>query len=208
MASVATPLEAQRVAAVGAHDFADVLAELVAPGLGVSPERVRVDWAGDPPVADFVRVDGAGSGRWVATLWSAGVVTRRYVRVGLERQVPVAARQLDRGEEIAHEDVRLESRVLWGAAAGDAVDLDAVGMVASRVVAEGEILAAPAVRPPLLVRGGEEVEAVLEQSGVLLRARAEALGSARRGESVYVRLTSGKRMAARAVGLGVVRLQP
>ncbi len=66
----------------------------------------------------------------------------------------------------------------------------------------------PAVRPPLLFNGGDEVEAVLEQSGVTMRVRAEALQSGRLGESVRVRLMSGKRMSGRAIARGVVQLIP
>ncbi|MEQ1856945.1 MAG: flagellar basal body P-ring formation chaperone FlgA [Longimicrobiales bacterium] len=206
LASVGGPAHARQAMAVGSRAAADVVAERVAPELGVVPDRVRVEWPGDA-VADSVLLTGAGPGRWIATAWNAGLVTRRYVRVGVERDVPVAARALPRDHVIAPEDVRVEPRVLWGVGALSVAEvLDPIDRVTSRMLEEGAVLEAPAVQLPLLVHGGDEVEAVLEQPGVVMRIRAEALGSARRGESVYVRLTSGKRMAARAVDRGVVRL--
>jgi len=208
-ASAAPPADAQPSEGIRERAVTDVVAELLAPGLGVAPERVRVGWSGSDAAADSVSVVEAASGRWIATLWSRGASVRRYVRVGIEGDVPVAARALARGEVVAAEDVRVETRVRWSAGGTPADDvLDPVGMVASRAVAEGEVLSAPAVQQPLLVRGGEQIEALLVQPGVVMRMRAEALGSARRGESVYVRLTSGRRVAARAVAFGVVRLIP
>jgi flagella basal body P-ring formation protein FlgA len=208
-ASAAPRADAQPSAGIRERAVTDVVAELVAPGLGVDPERVRVGWSGSDATADSVSVVEAGSGRWIATLWNGGASVRRYVRVGVEGDVPVAARALARGEVVAAADVRVETRVRWSAGGPPADDLlDPVGMVASRAVAEGEVLSAPAVQQPLLVRGGEQIEALLVQPGVVMRMRAEALGSARRGESVYVRLTSGRRVTARAVAPGVVRLIP
>lgn len=201
------PSSAQGAVTVGARDFRAVLTEAVAEQVGLEGDRVQVELAvDDAALIDSLQVRGAGEGRWIVTLWEGGSSSRRYVRVGVRREAPVAARDVRRGTEIAVEDVRQVEVVDWTGSRAPA--LDPVGMVATRALLAGEVLAEPAIRPPLLFNGGDEVEAVLEHPGVIMRVRAEALQSGRLGESVHVRLTSGKRMTGRAIARGVVQLTP
>ena len=205
--ALAAGASAQGTLAVGGRDTREVLTESVAEQMGLAPERIHVEVAGDSSAeADSLLVRGAGEGRWIVTLWRRDSPTRRYVRVGVRREAAVAARDVMRGAEISVDDVRMEQIVDWTASTATA--FDPVGMVATRQHTAGEAFAMPAVRPPLLFNGGDEVEAVLEQSGVTMRVRAEALQSGRLGESVRVRLMSGKRMSGRAIARGVVQLIP
>jgi flagella basal body P-ring formation protein FlgA len=203
-----TPLCAQAVAVRGGGPEAlEVMALLIAPIVGVSPDRVRLDVVGGLPSAvDSVSVAGASNGRWIATLWVGVTPARRFVRVGALRPVAVAARGLERNQEVGSEDVRIEERAVWQDF--DAPTLDPTGMVTSRVLREGEELRPPSVRARLLFRGGDDVDAVLELSGVSLKVKAEALASGRLGEPVTVRLHSGKRMSGRVIGPALVTLIP
>ena len=83
---------------------------------------------------------------------------------------------------------------------------DPTGMITERVIQEGEILRSPAVRPPLFVRGGDAIQAVLREPGVVMRLKAEALSSAREGERVLLRLASGLRTEGTAIAPGLVEL--
>jgi flagella basal body P-ring formation protein FlgA len=189
----------------GAPETHHALSRLLATPLDVPTEKVRVEVVGGfPPYVDSAGVDRAGGGRWIASFWVGDAVSRRFLRVGSVRSIPVAVEALDRGTAVQPEDVAMEERVVWERLA--APPADPVGMVATRLIPAGEALAAPSVRPPLLFKGGDEVDAILERSGLVLRVKAEALSSGREGETVLVRLTSGKRMSARAIGPGLVHL--
>ena len=179
---------------------------LIATRWDLDAAQVRVelmDGSVTSPV-DSLLVRGGTSDRWIVTLWAGDGVTRRFVRAGVARPVPVASGDLPRNHEVLAEDVHTDTRVVWGPPRPPAPH--PVGMVTSRRGTAGEPLAAPAVRPPLMFKGGDPVEAVLDQAGVHLRVRAEALASAREGDRIFVRLESGKRMAALAIAKGLVQL--
>jgi flagella basal body P-ring formation protein FlgA len=191
----------------GDQEAHEVLTRVVAEALGLPSEVVRIEVLGGlPSEVDSVQVEGGATDRWIATMWGAGGVARRFVRVGTSRSIPVATRTMERGEQVGLQDIRMEERVSWRGV-GSTLS-DPVGMVTTRVVTAGEPLQEPSVRPPLLFRGGDEIEAVLERAGITMRVQATALRSAREGEAVDVRLTSGKRMSGMAVGPGLVHLIP
>lgn len=171
----------------------------------VAPPLVRVELPADAPtLVDSVSIDVGSGDRWIATFVVDGYVVRRFVRVGHEQEVAVAAADIPRDHVLGPDDLTMGSRTIWGPPSAPAPIPD--GWVAHRRIEAGEVLAEPAVRPPLLVRGGDEVEAVFVRSGVVLNIRAEALSSARSGEAVAVRMPSGKRMEGHAVAPGRVVL--
>lgn len=187
-------------------DWREAVAAELGTQLSVEPSSLRAEVVdGLTPPVDSLAVTLAGSNRWIVTAWGNGAAQRRFLRVEHVATVPVAAHAIERGVEVRPDDVRFEERALPWSANAPSTD-DPVGMVAARPVAAGEVLREPTVRAPLLVRGGEPVEAVLVRSGLLMTLRAEALGSARRGEFVHVRLPSGARAQATVVGSGLVHL--
>ncbi|NNF28967.1 MAG: flagellar basal body P-ring formation protein FlgA [Gemmatimonadetes bacterium] len=171
----------------------------------VAPTLVRVELPADAPTSvDSVSIDGGSGDRWIATFVVDGYVVRRFVRVGHQQDVAVAAADIPRDHVLGPDDLAMGSQTMWGppSAPGPIPD----GWVAHRRIDAGEVLAEPAVRPPFMVRGGDEVEAVFVRGGVVLSIRAEALSSARSGEPVSVRMPSGKRMEGHAVAPGRVAL--
>jgi flagella basal body P-ring formation protein FlgA len=184
----------------------DEVTRAVAGVLGLPATGVRVQMSGGaPPSIDSLVVTESSTRRWIVTLWGPDGPVRRLARVGVVGETAVASRRLERGHEVDEPDLRREFRVHWDRTQPP---IDPVGMVTTRVVEEGEGLVPPSVRAPLLFNGGESVQALFEQGRVQLRLQATALGSARWGEAVHVRLSSGKRMSGRAVGPGLVRLTP
>ncbi len=186
-------------------DVVSSVAREVADIWGVDSDRVRVDFSVDvsAPVDSLQLVTGS-TDRWIVTLWTDERSVRRFARVGVVREVPVAARPLERGQRVVPEDVAYVGRTVWGEPSGTFAD--PVGMVAERVISAGDPLESPAVRPPVIVRGGSEVEAVLVHDRITLRVRAEALSSARLGDRIDVRLASGMRATGRVVGPGLIEL--
>ncbi len=195
----AAPLEDDvraRVAAILDVNVADIRVDLAeaTPDADQAPERA----------ADSVSVRrGSGDG-WILTSWIGETARARLFEVGVVETVAVAARDLPRGHALTPEDVAWSERVR---PLSEAVGTpDPVGQVVERAMRAGELLAAPAVRPPLLVRGGEAVEAVFDEGAVRMSLRATALASAREGGHLHVRLETGRRLEATAVDRGRVRL--
>lgn len=116
---------------------------------------------------------------------------------------PVAARDLERGELLTAADIRYEP-------APDGGDPEApatlVGWRTRRVISAGEMLRAPAVSPPELVRAGETVEAVYSGRSVVLRVTGTAMGSGAMGERVLVRVDARRRLEGVVIGPALVQL--
>jgi flagella basal body P-ring formation protein FlgA len=205
-AMVPTVAYAQSAIATDGLPALELVAREVARAWGTPAEIVRVELVGDlPPGVDSLLVEAGGRDRWILKMWVGEGSIRRFVNAGVMAPAAVATRDLVRGVTVDSADVRIEPRVVWGVPDPDGF-VDPVGMTTERVIAAGEALVAPGVRPPLLVHGGDSVEAVLERSGIVMRVQAEALGSARDGEKLLVRLASGMRTEARVVAPGIVTL--
>ena len=202
-------LGAQEGIAAPSTDSA-VLTDLVgdvAVAWSVDPTIIAVDVRGGiPEGVDSLHAQPSSPETWVATLYMDGRAIRRFVDVGHRAEVDVAALAMPRGTVLDAESIEIGWRVLPGPPSGPRASV--VGMVAERALDQGEILESPAVRPPVVVRGGDQVEAVLRQRGVTITVPGQALGSARAGEEVRVRLASGVRRRATATGDGFVTLIP
>jgi len=182
----------------------------IARAVGVPVERIHLVSPGDGgdrvgEEFDSLAVRRGDANRWMVTVWEGSRAVRVVVRVGISVEASVAARELPRGHVVGPEDVMIAEQVRWGDPGVRALP-DPVGMVAERKVRAGEVLEAPIVRPPFVVRSGEPIEAVFRGEGLELRVRGEALTSARSGGRVQVRLESGLRFEATAVQHGVVQL--
>ena len=190
--------------ASGQEEAASLIRESIARSWDVPASRIVLeDVDALPGAADSVHVVEAGNGRWLVTVWVGGGAVRRFQRAGIEMEVPVAARELRRGTIVGPEDVAFEPAVVWD---GEPPPPDPLGLVAQRRIPPGGELGHPAVRSPYLVVGGQTIEAVLARSGVVMTVSGEALGSAREGDVLLVRLASGLRTHARAISPGRVEL--
>lgn len=197
-------VSAQAATDVTTHPRMADVRTTIAQEWGVPSESVRLSLLGNvPDVVDSVDVEPGSTDRWILSLWSDDRLTRRFLRAGVLVPVPSAAGPLERGRTVAPDDVVTTLSTVWGVPMPHG---DPVGAVTQRMVAAGEPLLPPAVRPPLLVEGGDDVEAVYRHPGLSVTVRGEALGRARQGEMVMVRLRSGLRVDARAVGPGRVEL--
>ena len=92
---------------------------------------------------------------------------------------PTAARDIPRGTELTAADI-----------VSDAADTSAsrIGWVARRVIRAGEMLTAPSVAPPQIVRAGTDVTVRAESGGVVVTRAGTALTSGSLGERVRVRV--------------------
>lgn len=114
------------------------------------------------------------------------------VATGSATDGPLAVRTLPRGTVLQAADVR-----------GDATGV--VGFETQRVVTAGEPLRAPAIAPVAVVRAGEAVTVRVAYEGVVVTRSGIALGNARTGQPVRVRLGQHS-LSGTAVASGVVQL--
>lgn len=120
-----------------------------------------------------------------------------------EPQVPVAARDLPRGVVLTGADIRMGV----GPGVGRSGELGEAGWVTRRVVRAGEVLRAPAVGRPRVVKSGDEVEVRWAGGAVSVVVRGVAAGSAGVGERVRVRLGTGWRIEGVVIGPALIEIQ-
>lgn len=120
----------------------------------------------------------------------------------------VARHDLARGVVLTADDIDTLVVVAEGVARRAARDADgeraAPGWRTRRVVRGGEPLRAPAVAPPPLVARGATVTLVWEGPTLRLTRQGTALGDARRGDRVAVRVDATRRFTGVVSGAGTV----
>jgi len=149
----------------------------------------------------------SGSGRggdWVVRLSSPDGAFGVRVRAGVERMQPVASKALERGAILAAHDIRYEPRTQWGAPAQPASDPR--GWEVQRSLLPGTPLTDPAVRPSAVLHAGDRVQVLWTSGRVQLALTGVAIGTAREGQSVAVRLDTGRRVRGTATANGAVRI--
>lgn len=131
-----------------------------------------------------------------------------YVPVTLARfaEVVIATRPLARGQSIAAEDVTLaRRRVDISTRTYFEQPATAIGRLATRSIASGEILDQHQLRQPRLVRRGEQVVLSLGNSAVKVSMKGEALADGAAGERIRVRnLSSARIVEGTVTAAGVV----
>ena len=183
--------------------------ELVATKWGVDAERVVMAWGlyrGEIPETE-ARVVLLGTGRgghWVvrAELWNGTSASVR-LRTGRRVELPVAARTLKRGEILVERDIGIAEGVVWDAPGDDEQGVSP-GWEVQRTIEEGGALRSPAVRLPLAVVSGRDLQIVWTRGTIGLSAPARAAGSGAVGDRIFVRTESGTRLSGIVVAPGVV----
>jgi flagella basal body P-ring formation protein FlgA len=174
--------------------------ESMAPGSAVE------GWGPGAWAPEGSALEGSGTGgRWTVALPEDGRVRRVPVRTSVRVLVPVAARTLSRGSVVEPSDVDWKPGVRTGPSdPGSAMGIP--GSVVARPLAPGDILAPPAIRPPVAVRVGEGVMVVWNGTTVQARREGTALRTGALGDTVDVRLGPALRRRARVTGTGMVEL--
>ena len=116
--------------------------------------------------------------------------------------VLVARHDLARGHALTAADV--DTVVVDAPAARATTARAEPGWITRRVVRAGEPLRAPALEPPPLVSSGAAVTLVWETNGLRLTRQGTALGDARRGDRVAVRVDATRRFTGVVTAKGVV----
>lgn len=130
------------------------------------------------------------------------------LRVGHERDEPVAAAQIARGAVLREQDVLMRHSLLWGAPDTSArLSLGSIiGSETRRVLRDGEPIRSTDIAGAPVVFAGDTVQAELIRDGVRLALVGTALHNASLGARVAIRLDRGRRFAGIATGRNTVRL--
>ena len=190
------------------------VAERIAQQWRVAPERVRLTWGYVPAFlrgsgGKTAHLAGAGTDGWLAVVirTASGRSAAVRVRAGVLDSVWVAARPLAAGAKLQPEDMRRESRLVWGRPRAKDVE-PAPGWKVRRSLSPGAVLAPPAVEAPPLVEAGRDVELRWVHGDVSVTLTGVAVNSAREGDKVRVRVPGRRRpLTGTATGPGIVELQ-
>ena len=210
--AIASPLCAQSRATV------DSLVSRITQAWGTAPRGGWcVEWSvvrGDSTALQAATAEISGSDRsgiYTITMrrerFAAPVLVGR-LRIGHEKDEPVAARQIARDAVIDDTDVLMQHTQVWGApdAESPATLTGIVGSQARRVLRDGEPIRATDIASATVVFAGDTVTAELIRDGVRLALVGTALHNASLGARVAIRLDRGRRFAGIATGRNTVRL--
>ncbi len=167
---------------------------LLAAGWDVDPATLVVRWG--PWPGDTTRHAGAavrlmaapGRDGWVTVqvLPPTGSPVAVQLRVGVQVPVFHSTRALAPGHQLVATDLTPGVEIQWGTPRAAALPVG-VGWEVRRAIAVGGLLAAPAVAPPIGARAGERVVLVWSRGEVQVEVEAEAMATARIGETVRAR---------------------
>jgi flagella basal body P-ring formation protein FlgA len=165
---------------------------------------VQAPWTPDRDTPLSLEGTGRG-GYWLVRFRGEGVDDDDFVlrvRAGLTLRVPVAARRLVRGHRLRHEDIAWSDTLVWGSRAAVADAVAEPGWEVRRLIRKGEPLVPPAVDRPVLVEGGHPVEIFWARGSISLKLEGTAIQSGARGEHVWVRTDTGRRLQGVVDGPG------
>jgi flagella basal body P-ring formation protein FlgA len=153
------------------------------------------------------RMTNIGKVTVLATLFSGKKEVRNIwvsARIKVFREAVVALNSLRMNEKITKDDVkamRMETR--------DVADTlgsteEAVGMLARRPIAAGTVIKRDYLKPQVIVKRGERIVVSVENDRLKVKSMGTAVGDGSRGETVSVRMSSGKEIAGRVAGPGEI----
>lgn len=170
--------------------------------------RLRLEWGvvrqgGSISTDGVFRLVGNGTNGWFVVLFERDGRSPLAVRLRVASvdSVPVASRPLIAGATLLDGDVAHAERAHWGPPVQSRATFPSAGWRVRRAIRAGEVLTAPKVAPPLLVRVGEPVQLVWSRGGVRIIVEGLAVNAAMLGEEVRVRLAD-RRGKARGIVTG------
>lgn len=126
------------------------------------------------------------------------------VQAQVQRRVTIATRGIERDEPLDASAFTIEERWISPSAAQGLDAAGAVGTIVRRRIALGAMITPADVQAPIVVRRGDEVWVHVLSRGMVIKAKARALGQARDGEMVKLQVDGSKKaFDARMSGRGI-----
>ncbi len=132
-----------------------------------------------------------------------------WVSAPVDARVPVlvAARALQRGRPLLAADLRVAMEALRPGQLSEASD--AIGKAPRRDLREGEPLSEGWLTAPHVMQRGDQVEIIVSEGALSIRARGETLERGAVGDDVRVRINAnGRILRGRVVDSSTVEVQP
>lgn len=153
------------------------------------------------------RMTNIGKVTVLATLFSGKKEVRNIwvcARIKVFREAVVALNSIRMNEKITKDDVRamrMETRDVSDTLGSTE---EAVGMLARRPIAAGTVIKREYLKPQVIVKRGERIVVSVENERLKVKSMGTAVGDGSRGETVSVRMSSGKEIAGRVAGPGEI----
>ena len=120
-----------------------------------------------------------------------------------------AVRPLSHGQQVAVTDITLQETDLTQLSGGALTDVDqAIGKTVVSNIASGQPLRQDQLRAPIIIQQGQTVMLQTQGRGFRASAEGKALSAASDGQTVQVRITSGRTISGIARPGGVVEVRP
>jgi flagella basal body P-ring formation protein FlgA len=130
-------------------------------------------------------------------------------RVKIEATAVLAARHIASGQTISADDLQVQKADL-GTFPPDVVlhETDVIGRISRTAIAPGRPIQEGLLRQETVIEAGQTVRLILNDGELSVSNEGIAIGSAIRGQSVRVRLPSGRVITGVATGEGRVEVRP
>ena len=153
------------------------------------------------------RMTNIGKVTVLATLFSGKKEVRNIwvsARIRVFKEVVVALNSIRMNDKITKDDVklmRMETRDVADTLAS--VD-EAVGMLARRPISVGTVVKSDYIKPQVIVKRGERIVVSVENDRFAVKSIGTAVQDGSRGETVSVKMSSGKEIAGKVTGPGEI----
>lgn len=153
------------------------------------------------------RMNNIGKVTLLATLFSGGREVRNIwvsARIKVFREAVVALNSIRMNEKIEKDDVKLMRMETRDVADTLGSAEEAVGMLARRPIAAGTVIKRDYIKPQVIVKRGERIVVSVENERFKVKSVGTAVGDGSRGETVSVKMSSGKEITGRVTGPGEI----
>jgi flagella basal body P-ring formation protein FlgA len=188
---------------IGLPTLRGTVARLIADGLGVDPEKLRLvfddrntsllDTHENAFRFEIQPLGNLNSDRIELSVraWSEGRIQQRHmltVRLMINTDVTVLRRDISRGEQLHEEDLSVEARWLVPSQAGTMSSMiEAVGRVADTRLKAGDALRASHIKREQVIKRGDRVMVRCLVGGIVISLEAEARSEGAEGDQIELR---------------------
>lgn len=128
------------------------------------------------------------------------------VQIKITQALLVSARQLPSGQALQEQDITRQM-IEMSRTDGYTDEAQVLGKVLRYSIAAGQVLRSDMLRPPYSVKQGQLVQTTVQGKGFNIRGEGIAMNNASEGQSVQVRVASGRTISGTARN-GTVEISP
>lgn len=153
------------------------------------------------------RMTNIGKVTVLATLFSGNKEVRNVwvsARIRVFRKAVVALNSLRMNDRITKDDVKLMRMETRDVADTLGSTDEAVGMLARRPISAGTVIKREYIKPQVVVKRGDRIVVSVENDRFKVKSSGTAVEDGSRGQTVSVKMSSGKEISGRVTGPGEI----